>query len=275
MKKRILVLILALAILVSLGACAPADQGGASGLAGTSLTRIKEKGTIVIGCDPTIENIIYDDPNAGQISGFIPDMINDWAATLEIKVEWVTLEWSAMITALNTGKVDMVAANMNRTVVRASNITFTDPWLIDSAMACVDINSSWQSFDDLQAPGTKFGVASGSIYETIVPELFPQAEVVVLPLGTWQDSLTSGIIDASLDDSIVFAGPLSRNPNLRILPDKGPSYRYAFAVAQGDHALAECFNVYLSELKFKGDYAKLYRQWMGFDWTPSLEGAGV
>lgn len=264
-----------LALTMFLSACGVSTSSDGTAGSETALTKIKEQGKIVVGCDPTIENIIYDDPNTNKITGFIPDMINDFASILEVDVEWVTLEWSAMITAVNTGKVDIVAANMNRTVVRASNITFTDPWLIDSAMACVAKNSSYQSFEDLKVPGTKFGVASGSVYETIIPTLFPEAEIVVLPLGTWQDSLKSGIIDASLDDSIVFAGPLSRNPDIRVLSDKGPSYRYAFAVKQGDNALAECFNVYLSELKYKGQYAELYKKWMGFDWEPEYIGSGV
>lgn len=232
------------------------------------LENIKDKGTLVVGCDPTIEGVCYLDPDSGDVTGFIPDVINGFAKELGVKVDWETLEWSAMLTAVNSGKVDMVAANMNMTIERASQITFSDPYFVDHGEACVLKNSKYQTFEDISASGVKFGVTEGSAYVDLIPELFPNATIVTLQAGTWQDSLTSGVIDVAFDDGVVFAGPIKTNANLRLLDENGPSYLNGCAFAQGNYVMRDCFNLYLKRLKASGDYATIYKNNMGTEWVP-------
>lgn len=226
---------------------------------------------MTVGIDPTIENIIFTEAGESEPTGFIPDMVRDFAEQLGVTIKWEVLEWSAMLAAVNTGKVDFIAANMNMRLDREAAIDFSDPWLVDYSMWIVDKNSSFQSVEDLKAPGVKFGIASGSVYEAIIKEQFPDAEIVVLPLGTWQEALKSGVIDVSMDDSIVFAGPMNSNPDLRLLPERGDAQLYGFAFASGDKTV-EVFNLYLTKLKSFGGYADLYKQWMGFEWEPNIYG---
>ncbi len=267
--KKAVSLILAFAMMFSLAACGGGDdKGDEAAETQNAYARILENGYMTVGIDPTIENIIFTEAGSDEPTGFIPDIVRGFAEELGVDVKWEILEWSAMLTAVNTGKVDFIAANMNMRLDREAEIDFSDPWLVDSAMACVAKDSSYQSFEDLKAPGTKFGIASGSVYESIIAEQFPEAEIVTLPLGTWQESLASGVIDVSLDDSIVFAGPMTENENLRLLPDRGDSYLYGFAFASGDKSV-EVFNLYLTKLKAFGTYAELYKNWMGFDWEPN------
>lgn len=266
--KKIVAAILTLVLLTVL----VAGCSGSSSQQGTVQTqnaydRMKEKGYMTVGIDPTIENICFTEAGSDEPTGFIPDLVNGFAEQIDVTVKWEILEWSAMLTAVNTGKVDFIAANMNMRLDREAEIDFSNPWLVDSARACVAKDSSFQTFEDLQAPGVKFGIAAGSVYESIIKETFPQAEIVVLPLGTWQESLATGVIDCAYDDSIVFAGPMTVNPNLRILDDKGDSYLYGFAFANGDSTV-DVFNLYLTKLKAFGQYTELYDKWMGFSWTP-------
>jgi|APHig6443717497_1056834.scaffolds.fasta_scaffold24976_1 ABC-type amino acid transport substrate-binding protein len=269
MKKiKIIAALLVLAMAATfLAGCASATTATAPAQTQASYARMLERGYMTVGIDPTIENICFTDAGSDEPTGFIPDLVNGFAEQLGVTVKWEILEWSAMLTAVNTGKVDFIAANMNMRLDREAEIDFSNPWLVDSARACVAKDSTYQSFEDLQAAGTKFGIAAGSVYEKIIAEKFPQAEIVVLPLGTWQESLASGVIDCAYDDSIVFAGPMTENENLRILPDTGDSYLYGFAFANGD-STADVFNLYLTKLKAFGSYATMYEKWMGFEWNP-------
>ncbi len=267
MKKKMIAVLLALALVATLFAGCASTATTETTTQNNSYDRIMERGYMTVGIDPTIENICFTEAGSDDPTGFIPDLVNGFAEQLGVTVKWEILEWSAMLTAVNTGKVDFIAANMNMRLDREAEIDFSDPWLVDAAMACVAVDSSYQSFEDLQAPGTKFGIAAGSVYEKIIAEVFPDAELVVLPLGTWQESLASGVIDCAYDDSIVFAGPLTENSNLRVLPDKGDSYLYGFAFADGDSTV-DVFNLYLTKLKAFGDYADMYQNWMGFAWSP-------
>lgn len=272
MKKSLVLLTVLVLLSMSLVACqTQAAAPGTADVVQNAYERMQKNGYMTVGIDPTIENIIFTEAGADEPTGFIPDIVRGFADELGVTVKWEILEWSAMLAAVNTGKVDFIAANMNMRLDRESAIDFSNPWLVDSAMWCVDKDSKYQSVEDLKAPGTKFGIASGSVYEALVKEQFPEAEIVTLPLGTWQESLRSGVIDVSMDDSIVFAGPMTANPNLRLLPERGDSYLYGFAFASGDKTV-EVFNLYLTKLKAFGTYAELFENWMGFPWEPNIFG---
>ena len=274
MKKAKKLMGLALAAAMTMTAMAPVyasaemENYGADYLEG-----IKEAGTLVVGCDPTIEGVCYLDPVSSEVVGFIPEIINGFAEQLGVEVKWETLERSAMLTAVNSGKVDMIAANMNMTLERASQIVFSDPYFVDHGKGCVTTDSSFQSLDDLQEAGIKFGVTEGSAYEELIPELFPESETVTLAAGTWQDALQSGIIDVAFDDGVVFAGPLATNENIRLLDGNGPSYLNGCAFAAGNYVTRDVFNLYLKRLKVSGEYADIYAQYMGTEWVPETGAA--
>ena len=274
MKKAKKLMGLALAAAMTMTAMAPVyasaemENYGADYLEG-----IKDAGTLVVGCDPTIEGVCYLDPVSSEVVGFIPEIINGFAEQLGVEVKWETLEWSAMLTAVNSGKVDMIAANMNMTLERASQIVFSDPYFVDHGKGCVTTDSSFQSLDDLQEAGIKFGVTEGSAYEELIPELFPESETVTLAAGTWQDALQSGIIDVAFDDGVVFAGPLATNENIRLLDGNGPSYLNGCAFAAGNYVTRDVFNLYLKRLKVSGEYADIYAQYMGTEWVPETGAA--
>ena len=274
MKKAKKLMGLALAAAMTMTAMAPVyasaemENYGADYLEG-----IKEAGTLVVGCDPTIEGVCYLDPVSSEVVGFIPEIINGFAEQLGVEVKWETLEWSAMLTAVNSGKVDMIAANMNMTLERASQIVFSDPYFVDHGKGCVTTDSDFQSLDDLQEAGIKFGVTEGSAYEELIPELFPESETVTLAAGTWQDALQSGIIDVAFDDGVVFAGPLATNENIRLLDGNGPSYLNGCAFAAGNYVTRDVFNLYLKRLKVSGEYADIYAQYMGTEWVPETGAA--
>lgn len=280
--KKLACLLLGAAMILSLAACgSTSGSGSADAAAGTAagsygadkLEAIKEAGVLVVGCDPTIENICYMDEATGEITGFIADLVNGFAEQLGVDVQWETLEWSAMITALNSGKVDMVAANMNMTLERQSQILLSDCWLLDHAKACVLDDSSYTTFEDISAAGVKFGVTEGSAYEDVIRDQFPAAEIVTLSAGTWQDALTSGIIDVAFDDGVVFAGPVTKNATLRVLSDSGDAYMDGFAFAAGNYVTRDVFNLYLTKQKVTGAYATMYEQWMGYAWVADANGS--
>ncbi|HEX3026118.1 MAG TPA: transporter substrate-binding domain-containing protein [Clostridia bacterium] len=109
--KKFLAILAVLAMTVGITGCSGgASQSQAKPSAGTAATsgfgadkleKIKSSGTLVVGCDPTIQNICYLDSSTNSQTGFIPDIVEGFAKQLGVKVKWETLEWSAMISALN------------------------------------------------------------------------------------------------------------------------------------------------------------------------------
>lgn len=274
--KKLIGFAVAILMMVVTAAGCNSPGGGSGGKGSSKMTNngsdylegIKEKGLLVVGCDPTIEGVCYLDPSSGKITGFIPEVINGFAKELGVDVDWETLEWSAMLTAVNSGKVDMIAANMNMTLERASQIVFSDPYFVDHGKGCVKKDSTYQSLKDLDGEAAKFGVTEGSAYEDLIPVLFPSSKIVTLSAGTWQDALESGIIDVAFDDGVVFAGPLKVNSNIRLLDGNGPSYLNGCAFAADNYVTRDVFNLYIQRMKIAGDYSDIYEQYMGTKWVP-------
>lgn len=274
--KKTLALVLALVLCFGFTACAGTPAGSANGAqtaATSGIQKVMEKGELVVGCSPVVEGVCYQDTETGEYVGMIPDIINGYAAELGLKVRWEPLEWSTLIAAVNNGKVDMMAAHMTMTIARTANITFTDPWISDASMACVRADSSFNSLADLNQPGVKIGSGEGSSYNEIIPQLFPNAELVILPTTAWQDALKTGRIDAMYDDSISFPGPISRsNGELRLIDEKQGSFLYGFGVPMGDEIFKDSLDVYLQTIKSDGRYGDIYQKWFGLEWTPNTSG---
>lgn len=277
MKKTLaLALVLVFVLCFGLTACAGTPAGSANDTQ-TAMTsgvqKVLEKGELVVGCSPVVEGVCYQDTQSGEYVGMIPDIINGYAAELGVKVKWEPLEWSTLIAAVNNGKVDMMAAHMTMTIARTANITFTDPWISDASMACVRADSSFNSLADLNQPGVKIGSGEGSSYNEIIPQLFPNAELVILPTTAWQDALKTGRIDAMYDDSISFPGPISRsNGELRLIDEKQGAFLYGFGVPMGDEIFKDSLDIYLQTIKSDGRYGDIYQKWFGLEWNPNTSG---
>lgn len=246
----------------------------ASADADSNITKVLEKGKLVVGCSPVVEGVCYQDPATGEYVGMIPDIIRGYAEALGVEVQWEPLEWSTLIPATNNGKVDMIAAHMTMTIARSATITFTDPWITDASMACVRTDSSFQTLEDLNQAGVKIGSGEGSSYNELIPKLFPNAELVILPTTAWQDALKTGRIDAMYDDSISFPGPIARNNGeLRLIEEKQGAFLYGFGVPLGDEVFRDSLNLYLATIKADGTYGEIYKNWFGIDWAPNTSGS--
>lgn len=272
--KRALLVLLSVLLIISFTACSAGKSGADKDAASSSvLSKVMEKGTLVVGCSPVVEGVNFQDPDSGEFVGMIPDIINGYAEKLGVKVKWEPLEWSTLISAVNTGKVDMIAAHMTMTIPRTVNITFTEPWIVDSSMACVRSDSKFTSLKDLDDPSVKIGSGEGSSYNEVIPKLFPKAELVILPTTAWQDALKTGRIDAMFDDSISFPGPISRsNGELKLIEEREGSFRYGFGVKLGDMVFKQSLDTYLSDIRVDGIYGDIYKKWFGIDWDPTTLG---
>lgn len=271
MKKICGLIAVLLCMALLLGACGSSAGGSETQ---SKLTAVLEKGTLVVGCSPVIEGVCFQDPDTGEYVGMIPDIINGYAQALELEVQWEPLEWSTLISATNTGKVDMIAAHMTMTIQRTANITFSDPWIMDAAMACVRSDSNLNSLADLNSPDVKIGSGEGSSYNELIPQLFPKAELVILPTTAWQDALKTGRIDAMFDDSISFPGPIARSDGqFRLIDERDGAFLYGFGVPLGDTVFQDSLNVYLATIKTDGRYGEIYKKWFGLDWAPNYQGA--
>ena len=106
MKKKLLALVLCMAMVLSMTACGGKDTG-------SDVEYIKDKGTLVVGITD-FEPMDYKDENGDWI-GFDADMAGVVAEKLGVDVEFVEIDWDNKIMELDSKNIDMVWNGMTLT----------------------------------------------------------------------------------------------------------------------------------------------------------------
>jgi len=104
--KKLAALLLALVMVLALGAC-----GGKSG--GSDVDYVKEKGTLIVGITD-FEPMDYKDAN-GEWIGFDADMAKAFAKSLGVEAQFVEINWDNKHMELETKAIDAVWNGMTLT----------------------------------------------------------------------------------------------------------------------------------------------------------------
>jgi len=95
------------------------------------------KGVLRLGTSSVTEPFSFVDASGG-IVGFDIELARYVARKLDRKLEIVNMDFGAMIPALISGKVDMIAACITITDERAKKVLFSDPYYIGGISAVIN-----------------------------------------------------------------------------------------------------------------------------------------
>ena len=108
---RLIPLVVAMTVILAActegGTSSQTDEGDTTNQQGT-IERIRERGTLRVGAECLYKGTCFLDPDTGERLGYGVDVTNILAADLGVGVEWVDMEWTALIPAIQTGQVDMI-----------------------------------------------------------------------------------------------------------------------------------------------------------------------
>ena len=173
---------------------------------------------------------------------------------LELKIE--DMEFDSIITAVQTGKVDMGLAGMTVTDERKESVNFTDTYATGIQVVIVPEDSDIASVDDLE--GKKIGVqlsTTGDIYasddygEDNVEKFNKGADAVM--------ALTQGKVDAVIIDNEPAKNFVASNDGLKILDTEYVTEDYAACINKENTELLDAVNGALAELKEDGTLQKI------------------
>ncbi|WP_207264715.1 basic amino acid ABC transporter substrate-binding protein [Desulfovibrio sp. Huiquan2017] len=225
--------------------------------AGTTLDKVMEKGVITVGNSPDyppFESI----GDSGERVGFDVDLLNAIAAKMGIKVKWVTMDFAAIVTATQSGQVDMGMSGFSITAERAEQVSFSDPYIASGQAIVVRNDSDIKSAADLK--GKKIAVQLGTTgeqeadkiagAEVVKPESY---NIAFMMLG---NKVADAVIaDLSVADEFVKQGKFKR-------ADDPLSYEeFAMITRKGNDALLQALNKGLDEVKADGTYAAIVKKW--------------
>jgi len=239
------------------------------------MSQARARSVLRIAVEGTYPPFNFKDPKSGHLTGYDVEVARLVAAGLKLKPQFVFTEWSAILPAVSSGKVDAAISQVIITPERERAFDFSVPYTYSSFQLIVRKNerATYRSLADLK--GRKLGVREGSVFEQQARAV-KGIEVRSYPAvpENLQD-LAFGRIDASLDDSLM-VNYLLKNSALPIKagPRVGQDARVGVAIRKGNPQFRAAVDKILNEARADGTLRRLSLKWFGIDASSATRPAG-
>lgn len=228
--------------------------------------------TSVLKCSYGLwEPAVMRDPNTGELSGLIYDLMQEAGKALNIKIEFDhEIDWSAIATDLQAQKADAHCAGVWATPARGRQMAFTDPVSFLPAVAFVKANDKRfdQDINAINSPDVTIAIIDDDVSEEIATRDFPLAKRIARPqLGNVEDLLMM-VADGKAD--ITFDGPNRYKPydaanpgKLRMLSTLKPIRIFPNTIAVDIHEqeLLQMLNTTIHQLQDNGTFDRLKQKY--------------
>lgn len=220
------------------------------------VTQIFADGLIKVGMSPGFAPFGYI--KDGKIVGFDIDLVDEIAKVLNVNVEFIPMDFDALMGALKLKKIDVIASGLSNTPERAKNVEFSNIYYQGSN--CFLRKKTRKDISGLE--GLSVGVQLGSIQANMLKNIantkpFLNSEISNLILALVDDK-----IDAVIVDKLVARGYLNTYNELEIFKElKEENNGVSFAFAKGNTKLRDDFNKALEIIKSQGIYEKLLEKY--------------
>jgi polar amino acid transport system substrate-binding protein len=242
-------------------ACTPMPSGAAVA-ADSALKHVLASGTIKVATCLSFTPFGFTNPQ-GQPDGYDVDIAKELAKEMGVKLEVVDTTSSNRIPNLQTNKVDVVFCNFTRTLERAKEISFTDPYVVATEGLLVRSGTGITSLESMK--GRTVAVVKGSTNADVLRDR--GVDVKVAEFDSSQAAVLAvkqGQADAMVEDSNFLQYQAKLNPGLEVVTSNLVPLEYnAFGVKQGDQVWVSYLNQFLFDLNTSGKNLELYRKWFG------------
>ncbi len=239
--KKFLALILAILMVCSLAACgasndAPADE-------------VKEE--LIMGTNATFPPYEYYDEDGETIIGIDAEIAQAVADKLGMTLTIKDMEFESLLTAVQSGAVDIVFAGLTVTDERKESVDFSITYATGIQVIIVPNDSEIASVDDLA--GKTIGVQAGTTGDIYCTDEFGQDNVKQFANGALAvAALQNGQVDCVVIDNEPAKSFVAANDGLKILDTEYAVEDYAAAISKENTELTAKVNAAMEELTADG-----------------------
>ncbi len=224
-----------------------------------------------IGTSATREPFCFVDAKQ-QVTGHDGELGRRIGAKLGRPIEFVDMKFSALIPALKSGKVDLIAAGMTATEERKKSVDFSQSYFENSQVLIVkkgiDAKSSTENksnklktIDDIK--NKRIGVLLGSVHDTYALKNYPNATILQYKNPSELVlAVRSNKIDAAIYTHETLLEILRSDNELKLLGDTLFTVPIAMGFNQQNDALREKFNSFLKKIKVNGTFDDMVNRWI-------------
>lgn len=189
----------------------------------------------------------YEYYEGDTVVGIDAEIAQAIAEKLGLSLEIVDMDFNSIITAVQSGKVDVGIAGMTVEPDRLENVDFTDSYATGVQVVIVTEDSDIASVDDLE--GKLIGTQEGTTGWSYCSEDYGDDMVIPYTNGaTAVQALLDGKVDCVVIDQQPALSFVEANEGLKILETEYAVEDYAIAVSKDNTALRDAINTALNEL---------------------------
>ncbi|VDS07794.1 putative amino-acid-binding protein YxeM precursor [Paracoccus haematequi] len=216
---------------------------------------------------------------ADELQGFEVDLMNAVGEITGDDIEFVTMSFSGLIGALESGRIDTVANQITVTPEREAKFAFTQPYVYDGAQVVVKAGNEDTITGPESLKGKSVAVNLGSNFEELLRAL-PYADDI--DIRTYESNIEQdtalGRVDAFVMDRVSSAQVIKQSPlPLALAGQPFDEIRNAlpFRKDEAGIALRDKVDAAITQLKENGRLAEISEKWLDADVTKPLADAAA
>ena len=232
----------------------------------------RDNDTIRLGIDPTYPPMDAKSPD-GSLKGFDVDLGNEICKRIHARCEWVELEFSGMIPALQARKIDAIMSSMAITAKREQQILFSSKLFQFKSRLVAKQGTALNGSAPTTLAGKQIGVQTGTQFESFAQSHWAPAGVHVVAYKG-QDEVFSDLVNGRLDGALL--GTVEADYGfLRTPQGKGFAFvgepldmgdrGVGIGLRKDEAALQTSINTAIASMRKDGTYAQIAHKYFDFD----------
>lgn len=232
---------------------------------GSRLQKILESGTLRVGTTGDFNPMSFKDPGSNEYQGFDIDVARQFAADMEVEIEFVATDWKTLVNGVVADKYDLTTS-ASLSMARAKVAGYSDAYIEFGTvpMTLKDNLEKFDGWDSINNGDTTVAVTLGTVFEAQARQYFPDSQIVSVeaPARDYQEVL-AGRAMVSVTSNVEAASLLKTYPELAVIPvDEARSRRPgAFLLDQGDQVWINYVNHWVNLKHTEGFFQELALKW--------------
>lgn len=217
--------------------------------------------TLRVGTEGLNEPMNYYGAN-GQLTGFDIEFIRRLALFLNARLEVSAMTFPALIPAAESGKIDLLIANLNYTPERGLKMLFSDTYVDSEIVALVRKDRLPPKRSPLDRfHGQKIASLTGTVFDLHIDRKIANVQhQYYQDMSSMITALQTGKVVAVGVDEPIGRLAVSRFPDLSLVPVPLSIDEYGFAIAKGSPLTAKASGV-VRKLRADGTLKAMAERW--------------
>ena len=232
---------------------------------------IKAKGEIVFANVPNYPPFEFKDPATDKLAGVDIELGDAIAAKLGVKAKWQDTAFAEMISALSTGRVDLIMSGMTDLASRHDQVSFVD-YVKSGPQFYTTAEHGAEFKDPLALCGKKVGTSRRTSFPNDIAawsdaHCKPAGKPAVEVVGTEgsadaRTQLKQGRVDAAMQGNETIPYMMSQEPGAYAAIGGAIASQYTgIGIAKDDKALQDAVKAALDQIIADGTYGKILAKW--------------